>query len=508
MLAGETVNLTWFQQMPDNYEGDYYLLINIDNPGVSTTKYIDSSPIITLASQGDGKTSLLNTSIAGTDQPAERPDTSDNGRFVAYEKTQIVNGQELQQIYVIDMEQPVPVPKLISRTYSSSATFPFPANGNSFRPRISADGSTIVFHSNSSNLVPGDSNNKEDVFLYRLSTDTMFRAVISTANGSETEELNGRSLYPDVNGDGSKIVFESDATNMQLSSSGRQIFLWTLDSDGDGYMEVITKDGNGNSYNPSIDNEGRYVVFDSFATNIEDNTSDTNGLRDIFLKDLHSGESYLANLNFLNEQTEGGESLNPKISGDGTRIVFESKALNLVRGAGIAKVEVVEGGYGYKGRPTLKIFDDSFNSGGAFGSGAVLALKENGINLLEELKADSIQIISSGSGYIAPRVEIIHDPAYPPPLLEAKAVAYLSNPDGDIYYVDVQDVLNDVNGSKRISESSNSTGGNFGSRSASISNDGRSIYIPPNPLIYYRKRSYVMTEKCFTIPTIFFLRLR
>ena len=45
----------------------------------------------------------------------------------------------------------------------------------------------------------------------------------------------------------------------------------------------------------------------------------------------------------------GGESFNPRISGEGNRIVYESKAQNLVRGAGIAKIEVIEGGYGYKG---------------------------------------------------------------------------------------------------------------------------------------------------------------
>ena len=191
----------------------------------------------------------MDTSIAGTSYPAERPDASNDGRFITYEKTLLVNGQELQQIYIIDMEQPEPEPKLISRAYSSTSFFPVPANGNSFRPKISADGTTVVFYSGATNLVPGDTNNKEDVYLYRLSTDTMFRAVITSSNGSTTEQLNGRSLYPDVNGDGSKIVFESDSTN--LSSSGSQIFLWSLDINGGGSLDVITT-GGGNSYNPLL----------------------------------------------------------------------------------------------------------------------------------------------------------------------------------------------------------------------------------------------------------------
>ena len=155
LLAGETINLTWFQQMPDNFEGDYYLIIAIDNLGTESTSYIDSTPMISLASQDSGTTSILDTSVGGVSKPAERPDASEGGRFVTFEKTQFVNGRDLQQIYIIDMEQPDPEPKLISRAYNSSLLFPAPANGGSFRPKISADGTAVVFHSNASNLVQG-----------------------------------------------------------------------------------------------------------------------------------------------------------------------------------------------------------------------------------------------------------------------------------------------------------------------------------------------------------------
>ncbi len=488
MLAGETINLTWFQQMPDNFEGDYYLMIALNNNGNIITSRIDSTPIITLSSKGEGTTSLLNTTVDGSIRPAERPDTSEDGRFVVYEKTQLINGNERQQIYIIDMQQPDPQPKLISRTYNSSASTPLPANGNSFRPKISSDGSTLVFYSSATNLVPGDSNNKEDVFLYRLSTDTMFRAVKYLSDGS-TEELNGKSLYPDLNRDGTKIVFESDSTNIE-DSSGSQIFLWQLNANGGGSLEVLTE-GNGNSYNPSIDDDGKFITFDSFADNIVGEGNDTNGLRDIFLLDVESGNKYIASINFKGEQTEGGSSQNARISGNGTRIVYESKAQNLIPGAGIAKVEIIEGGYGYKGRPTVRIYeDDDFNSSGAPGRGAILTIKDDGINLLEELKSDAILIVDSGEGYTKPRVEITHDPAFPPPLQEAKAVAYLSNPDGDVYYIDLYDVINpqDGNGSKRISESSTSTGGNFGSRDLSISTDG-------NAIVYSTKSSNLLSEE-------------
>jgi len=491
LLAGETINLTWFQQMPDNYEGDYYLLLRVDNLGSETTTIIDDTPIFTLVSEGLGTTSLLDTANGTVPNPAERPDSSEDGRFVVYEKTLEVSGQEYQQIYIIDMEQPNPEPELISRSYNSTAFSSLPSNGNSFRPKISQDGSTVVFYSSATNIVPGDTNNKEDVFLYRISTDTVFRAVITQNNGSSTEQLDGRSLYPDVNGDGSRVVFESDATNVGgglNSGSAKQIFLWSLNEDGGGSIEVITA-GNGSSYNPSIDNAGRYVVFDSFATDLV--TGDTNNLRDVFLRDLESNTTYLASRNYEGNQTEGGPSLNPRISGNGERIVYESSAQNLVSGTGIAKVVVTEGGYGYAGNPTIRVFEDDFNSSGARGRGAILTLREQGINLLQEIRADAILIVDPGEGYVSPRVEITPDPAYPAPLQEAKAVAYLANPLGDVYYIDVADITSSNNSpifSKRISESSSGTGGNFGSRDLSISSDGNSI-------VYATKSSNLLPQE-------------
>ena len=60
MLAGETINLTWFQQLPDNYEGDYYLILEINNRGtVEPPISLDTTPIFSLSSQDKGRTDLL-----------------------------------------------------------------------------------------------------------------------------------------------------------------------------------------------------------------------------------------------------------------------------------------------------------------------------------------------------------------------------------------------------------------------------------------------------------------
>ena len=124
---------------------------------------------------------------------------------------------------------------------------------------------------------------------------------------------------------------------------------------------------------------------------------------------------------------------------------------------------------------------------------------------MEEIKVDAVQIINSGTGYISPRVEITHDPAFPAPLQEAKAVAYLSNPDGDVYYIDVNDtmeVLTKPSYSKRISESSSTTGGNFASRDLSISSDGNAIVYSTKSSNLLPKNECGTMEKLSTIPII------
>ncbi|MDB3958773.1 Ig-like domain-containing protein [Opitutales bacterium] len=503
MLAGETINLTWFQQLPDNFEGDYYLIVEMNNRGTPRIANVDTTPIFSLSSQGKGTTGLVPTDTTTSTLASERPSSGKDGRYVVYEKSvPDANGENFQQIFLLDTQAPAAMPLLISKSFNDPSS-QSSGNGSSLRPQISLDGTTVVFHSRASDLVPGDTNGKEDIFLYRVASNTLLRAV-----NDQDQQFNGRSLYPAVNGDGSIVVFESDATNAvtQNLNLQNQIFLWTLDPSGGGTITALTN-GNGNSYNPSIDESGNRIVFDSFATNLLDGSLHTNGsspflpfgdvnsLRDIYFLDLTANTIYLASLNFDREQSQGGASMLPKISGDGQRIVYQSKAQNFVSGAGIATVVVTEGGAGYFGTPSIELVDEGFNSNGAPGSGAVLTLKPDGINALNELKDDAILVINTGTGYIKPNIQIIPDPAFPLPTYEAKVTAYLSNPEGDVYYVNVADLNGTTEGnsniptySSRVSQSvENQTGGNFGSREPSINYDGSKI-------VYSTKSSNLLPE--------------
>jgi hypothetical protein len=570
MLASETINLTWFQQLPDNLEGDYYLLIEVNNNNTTKIYPLDTTPIVTLESESKGTTQLIETTISeeagvenlinlarGIEQeilqnrsekaqypnlgyaydqvirqleeqrdyliaqistvgsPAERPETSKNGRFVVFEKrTPSINASDAyQQIYLMDMLQPSPIPKLISRAFGSSGE-KLPANGDSFRPKISDDGDTVVFYSRATNLVPSDFNEKEDIFIYRISTKTMIRVV----NDKTNEELNGRSLYPDVNGDGTRVVFESDSTNAVTGIIGRQIYLWIREDNGSTLIQNLTSNqpssiGSG-SFMPSISETGDRIVFDSLDSHLV--TNDINNLGDVFLVDIngtgvsHPGSlnvksgllkiggenvntyTYLISLNFLGAQTSSrsnslnpGHSKNAKISGNGEVVVFESNAPNLVTGTGISNVEVVEPGAGYLGSPKIEINDSALNAQAARGTGAILAFRKDAVNPLGEIAPDGVVVVDAGEGYVDPIISIIPDPNFPQPSLSAQVQANLANKASDVYRVSLPDYFaSDPKAIRRVSEfrkssnnslDQNGSGGNSASLNPSINWDGTSI---------------------------------
>ena len=114
LLPNETVSLDWIQQMPDNFEGDYYLLIRIiDGAGVDTVSVMDNTPTISLVSNNRGSTHLL---VESNQQSTERPQSSADGQFVVYEET---DNAGIQQIYFLDALGNA-APELVSRNFQSN----------------------------------------------------------------------------------------------------------------------------------------------------------------------------------------------------------------------------------------------------------------------------------------------------------------------------------------------------------------------------------------------------
>jgi Tol biopolymer transport system component len=457
LRSNETIRLDWIQQLPDNFEGDYYLITDIlnENTNARTTFPLQNTPVITMVSKGKGTTELVEP---GAVLSTERPHASSDGMVVVYEQT---GGNGIQQIFLKDM-----VSGQITRISNASVTNAG-GNGDSLRPRISADGSTVVFHSFANDLIVGDSNGHSDVFVYKVDTQLLIRAHQSSTG----QDGNGGSFYPAVSGDGNVVVFESRATNLPSTgetTKGRQIFLWNLTAVGMGSIQALTY-GNGESRGASVDQSGNLVTFSSYATNLT-TKSDTNSKEDVFLKRIDTNDTFLVSRTMLGRPADGGNSWNPKISGDGSAIVFQSSATNMVFGKGVSKIEVERSGAGYFGSPTATITDLE-------GTGAVISL-QNALDVYGQIREEAIEILAHGSGYFMPQVTILPDPAQPPPTQTAQVNALLSHSQGEIYRILVDDVTDPDDNpsySQRASENEYAVGGDMESREPSISYDGQSV---------------------------------
>lgn len=211
------------------------------------------------------------------------------------------------------------------------------ANGNSIPSAISGAGNIVAFQSGASNLVVGDTNQSDDIFIVDVINDTITRITLNAQSnqgdaGSYNPALNSS---PGSSDDGRYVVYESDATNLVVGDNNgkRDIFVFDRNTLSTSIVSVNVSDSSsdGNSYNPSISADGRYVIFESDSTDLV--TGDTNGKRDIFLRDRTLGTTTRVSLPSSPSVDEGdSDSYSAQISSDGLFVVFASDATNLVTG--------------------------------------------------------------------------------------------------------------------------------------------------------------------------------
>ena len=202
-------------------------------------------------------------------------------------------------------------------------------NEKSFRGSPSGDGRYVVFSSLADNLVPGDTNGFMDVFVLDRTTGNVERVSVGTGG----VQSNGPSDYADISADGRFVVYESQADNLVPGDTNTtyDIFLYDRQT---GQVDRISTDingieANGASLSPSVSDNGRYVGFQSQATNLV--ADDTNGWTDIFVKDRVDGDVQRANLSSSGSQSVVSAG-RPQISRDGRFMTFESSDGNLVSG--------------------------------------------------------------------------------------------------------------------------------------------------------------------------------
>jgi Tol biopolymer transport system component len=202
-------------------------------------------------------------------------------------------------------------------------------DGDSGDTSLSADGQIIGFTSTASDFVAGDANGAvRDVFTFDVATGQ--RRLISSAPGG----ANGPSSSPALAADGTRVAFVSSASNLVPGDNNGAADVFLTDRDGNVTRVSVAADGgdpNGASSDPDISADGRYVVFESAASNLV--AGDTNGAPDVFVRDLQAGTTTLVSA-ARGGGAGNGASGAPAISAAGGFVSFASTASNLVAGDG------------------------------------------------------------------------------------------------------------------------------------------------------------------------------
>jgi Tol biopolymer transport system component len=215
-----------------------------------------------------GTTIRVSVDGSGDDIEGNQPAISADGRFVTFDTGGITN----RNIYVRDTQTDTTT--LVSVSLTDGL-----ANGDTFGSAISGDGRYVAFGSYASNLVPGDGNATCDAFLRDRQLGT--------------------------------------TTRVSVDPSGN--------------------DADACSANPRISSDGRYVEFTSTATDLVAGV--TNGLENAYVRDTQTGTTTLASAGLISPANAQSSYL-ADISGDGRYVAFESEATNVVSGAVAGQYDV------------------------------------------------------------------------------------------------------------------------------------------------------------------------
>jgi Tol biopolymer transport system component len=254
----------------------------------------------------------------------------DEGRYVcfgAYGQGMDGSTGKYRQIFWRDRKRGVT--KLISKTASGEE-----ANGNCQMAAISADGKTVAFESYATNLFDSDNNGARDIYLWNEQSGAV--TLISRAQGGGA--ANGESYEPTVSGDGSVIAYTSGANNivpLQAVYSTPNVYVYKNGA-GTAFISKDFETGKAASgYSPSISDDGTKVAFCAYSNRLVN--GDNNNLWDIFL--WQSGTALLKRISLTStggERNQGTESSSrvvaPAISGDGRFIAYATTATNMVSG--------------------------------------------------------------------------------------------------------------------------------------------------------------------------------
>jgi len=245
------------------------------------------------------------------------PALSADGRYVAFESeaTNLVSGDTngVVDVFVHDRQSGVTERVTVDSLGAEG-------NAGSYYPSISADGRYVAFWSAATNLVNGDTNGIPDVFVHDRLTGTN-QCVSVDSLGTQA---NGHSLEPSISADGRYVAFMSYATDLVSGDTNgvQDVFVHDRQT---GTTQRVSVDsaadqGDSRSVFPSISADGRYVAFTSWASDLV--SGDTNQLFDVFVHDRQTGTTQRVSVNSAGMQGSAFEFDPPSISADGRYVAF------------------------------------------------------------------------------------------------------------------------------------------------------------------------------------------
>jgi Calx-beta domain-containing protein/WD40 repeat protein len=262
--------------------------------------------------------------------PSFTPAISADGRFVAFVSVAsnlTPEGNLSGNVYVRDLQTNTTT--LVSRASGANGA---KGNAGSGGIAISAGGRFVVFQSSASNLDPADVDNNDDVFVRDLQTNTTM--LVSRATGATGAKGNSFSVAPRISADGRVVAFESFASNLDpadMDTTG-DLFVRDLQTNSTTLVSRAagpagTK-GNDESRDAAISADGRFVAFDSSASNLDPTDGDTSG--NVFVRDRQTNTTTLVSRRAGAAGVPGnGFSVFPAISAEGRFVAFYSSASNL-----------------------------------------------------------------------------------------------------------------------------------------------------------------------------------
>lgn len=200
-------------------------------------------------------------------------------------------------------------------------------SGSSSEPAISGDGRFVAFSSVAGNLVNGDQNRAQDVFVRDLLLDRTI--LVSSKKGRPDSPANGASRSPALTGDGSTVAFSTHAADVyEAAKSAKPISQVVAVNLSSQIRTLVSREiggnapGNRDSLAPSISKDGARVAFESFATNLAVGGGD-GSTSNVFVFDAQSQS--LTRPSWSPNTSMPGSFSGPAISADGTHVAFANR---------------------------------------------------------------------------------------------------------------------------------------------------------------------------------------